>query len=290
MKFLSLLKRRSSSSSWGFPYCHPPQTLSFRANQNDVLFKTMNSAYIDSPTTATTITSVTATTNTPSTEIQESTESVFTESPNSPSIIAATTTNTTNTEIQEITDSVFTESPLSASFSSISDNDSRGGADQIDILIRGLRDLDRLFVEPEKSSSIFEAKIGASESFASSPFRDSLVQPVDSGDPYWDFRNSMEEMAEAHGVNTWEDLEELLYLFLRLNEKTNHEYIVDAYVDFLKDLAVDSNDPCPSPASCGGDQKEVHARAPSFSPWLFEQVKKEIGPEDEASSSSYSNT
>ncbi|KEH24200.1 putative transcription factor OFP family [Medicago truncatula] len=43
------LKYSSSSSSWPWPYCHQPKTLSFRADNinKDDTFKTINSVYLD---------------------------------------------------------------------------------------------------------------------------------------------------------------------------------------------------------------------------------------------------
>ncbi|KAK7278706.1 hypothetical protein RJT34_23742 [Clitoria ternatea] len=132
-----------------------------------------------------------------------------------------------STLVEESHDSVFTESPNSRSFSTASEEEcSRRGVDQIESVIRGLRS-DRLFFEPDETSSICGTKNGAS-------FRDSVVlSSMDSRNPYVDFRNSMEEMVETYGVKDWEGLEELLWLYLKVNEEKNHGYIVGAFVDFL---------------------------------------------------------
>ncbi|KAF0889434.1 hypothetical protein E2562_024499 [Oryza meyeriana var. granulata] len=66
---------------------------------------------------------------------------------------------------------------------------------------------------------------------------ESVAVAVDSEDPYRDFRASMEEMVAAHGLRDWEQLEELLSWYLRVNGKHNHPLIVGAFVDLLLGLA-----------------------------------------------------
>ncbi|CAN0847349.1 Transcription repressor OFP13 [Linum grandiflorum] len=46
----------------------------------------------------------------------------------------------------------------------------------------------------------------------------------------------MVEMVEAHGLKDWESLENLLSCYLRVNKKSNHGYIVGAFVDLLVGL------------------------------------------------------
>lgn len=75
-----------------------------------------------------------------------------------------------------------------------------------------------------------------------------MILAMESDDPYGDFRRSMEEMVEIHGVKDWECLEELLGWYLRVNGKKNHEFIVGAFVDLLVDLAGGG---CGSGGSCG---------------------------------------
>ncbi|RLN30219.1 transcription repressor OFP13-like [Panicum miliaceum] len=65
----------------------------------------------------------------------------------------------------------------------------------------------------------------------------SVAVAVDTGDPYGDFRASMEEMVSAHGLRDWAALEELLAWYLRINGKQHHHLIVDAFVDLLLGLA-----------------------------------------------------
>lgn len=106
------------------------------------------------------------------------------------------------------------------------------GEDSVETVIRGLRS-ERLFFEPGETSSILEeAKLD--DDF---PFKESVVMAVDSMDPFVDFRRSMEEMVVAHGLKDWECLEDLLTCYLRVNGKSNHGYIVGAFVDLLVSLA-----------------------------------------------------
>nr|XP_011467256.1 PREDICTED: transcription repressor OFP13 [Fragaria vesca subsp. vesca] len=209
---------KSSSSSWPWPSCTQTRTISFRIPGND-MFKTINSAYFD--------------TNTP--------ESFFTNS-----------------------------SEGCASFSTtVSEEDSSGGGgDPIETVInKGLRS-ERLFFDPGETSSILdkdsikareeeeeeeEDDDGVDDELAGGddniPFKESVALSMDSPDPYVDFRKSMEEMVEAHGLKDWEHLEELLCWYLRVNGKSNHGYIVGAFVDLLVGLAFSTSIPPPS-CSC----------------------------------------
>ncbi|GAB4856302.1 hypothetical protein Ancab_014230 [Ancistrocladus abbreviatus] len=206
LPFLSktLSDPKSSPSPWQWPSCGYIKTLSFRAAaaSQDNIFKTVNSACsIDMPAAA------------------ETPQSCFTNS--------------------------SAESP--GSFSTMSEEES--GSDQIEMVIRGLRS-ERLFFEPGKSNSIMEEanKTGSSickasrssKNFGSNdlvPYKESVVLSMESKDPFVDFRRSMEEMIEAHGLKDWESLEELLGCFLRVNGKNNHGYIIGAFVDLLVSLS-----------------------------------------------------
>ncbi|CAL0309984.1 unnamed protein product [Lupinus luteus] len=239
MKPPSLLNNKtevkSSSSSWPWLSCNQPRTLSFRAN-NNALFKTINSTYLDA-----------------------------------------------TMDVLESSESFFTVSTDSTSFSTNSE-DSRLGQDSMETVIRESRS-DRLFFEPEETSSILEAKSGVRV-----PFKDSVVLSMDSQDPYVDFRKSMEEIVEAHGVKDWEGLEELFCWYLRVNEKSCHGYIVNAFVDLLFGLEFSSassssccscsTTPC---VSCLEAEEKVDNITSSS--LLLEQVKV-IKLEDEASTSS----
>nr|KYP48579.1 hypothetical protein KK1_029731 [Cajanus cajan] len=103
----------------------------------------------------------------------------------------------------------------------------------------------------------------------------------------------MEEMLEAQCVKDWEGLQELLCWYLKVNGKTNHAYIVGAFVDLLfsSSSSFSSNSPS-SPlslyssslsSSCLEAEVDNHTPATSTSSLLLQQVR-----EDEASSSSSS--
>jgi uncharacterized protein (TIGR01568 family) len=123
----------------------------------------------------------------------------------------------------------FTNSSESASHDSAESDDL--GGESLEMVVRGVRS-ERLFFEPGDTSSILEkAKAGGF------PFKESVLLAMESEDPYVDFRRSMEEMVESHGLKEWECLEELLGWYLRVNRKKNHGFIVGAFVDLLVGLA-----------------------------------------------------
>ncbi|CAN6461978.1 unnamed protein product [Victoria cruziana] len=62
---------------------------------------------------------------------------------------------------------------------------------------------------------------------------DSITMSMNSDDPYWDFRASMEEMVEAHELRDWSCLQALLQCYLRLNDKKTHRIIVCAFIDLI---------------------------------------------------------
>lgn len=255
----------SFSSTWPWPSCSQPRTLSFRTG-NDI-FKTINSAYFD----------------------------------------------TSTTEVIETPDSFFTNSSESCpSFSTASED---LGLDPVETVIKGLRS-ERLFFEPkagETSSIVMEEEAKAAADGV--PFKESVVLSMDSSDPIVDFRKSMEEMVEAHGLKDWEHLEELLCWYLKVNGKSNHGYIVGAFVDLLVGLAFSSgstnfscscniNSPssplsnfCNSTASTSSSSSSSTPCVSSIEPEeesestpclssLLEAEEDQIHEEDEASSSS----
>lgn len=272
LKNTEIIKSSSSSSFW--PSCHQPKTLSFRASNKDNTFKTFNSAYLDATM-----------------DMLETSESFFTVSPDN-----------------------------SPSFSTTSELEESKKPDSIETVIRGLRS-DRLFFEPDESNSILQLNKSSSSSLSSSSaavdadalgdengtlvFKDSVVLSMESQDPYVDFRKSMEEMVAAHDVKDWECLQELLCWYLKVNEKSNHGYIVGAFVDLLVGLAFaspsfsssysSSTSLSPSSplsfysssisSSCLEVEEEVVQTLPSSS-LLLGQVSEEIDHEDEPSASS----
>ncbi|KAJ6425625.1 hypothetical protein OIU84_026239 [Salix udensis] len=147
----------------------------------------------------------------------------------------------TNNDLVESTttpESWFTNSCESASFSTASDDHHQSGAgESIETVIKGLRS-ERLFFKPGETNSILEEAKEDDECF---PFKESVVSSMESRDPYLDFKKSMEEMVEAHGLTDWEALEELLCCYLKVNGKSNHGYIIGAFVDLLLGLASSSS-------------------------------------------------
>ncbi|CAA7396978.1 unnamed protein product [Spirodela intermedia] len=146
---------------------------------------------------------------------------------------------TVNSVYLDTTESWFTNSSeelASESFSTASEADSGGGggepeAEAVIRAVQSERGGGRLFFEPGGTSSILEeSKSGGF------PFKDGVVLAMESKDPYSDFRLSMEEMVTIYGVRDWQCLEELLEWYLRVNGKTNHRFIVGAFVDLLLDL------------------------------------------------------
>lgn len=131
---------------------------------------------------------------------------------------------------------------------------SEDAGDPLESVIRGLRS-DRLFFEPEKSSSLVAMSSSRilvetqengclededdeeAEKEEKVAYKESEMLSMVSENPYEDFRRSMEEMVEAHGVKDWKGLEELLGCYLKINGKTNHGYIVGAFIDLLVSLS-----------------------------------------------------
>uniref|UniRef100_A0A2P2MDG5 Transcription repressor n=1 Tax=Rhizophora mucronata TaxID=61149 RepID=A0A2P2MDG5_RHIMU len=162
---------------------------------------------------------------------------------------------------------LFTNSSeSSASFSTESDESS--GGDLIETVIRGARS-ERLFFEPGETSSILEEVPKAAPAGGGRlPFKESLVFSMESYDPHLDFMKSMEEMVKACGLKDWEDLEELLFSYLKVNGRNNHGYIICAFVDLLVGLAFASSSSSSPSAPISNDSCSC-PRSPSSSPLSF---------------------
>ncbi|KAJ8432063.1 hypothetical protein Cgig2_016342 [Carnegiea gigantea] len=192
-------KLSSSYPPWPLPSCVNIKTLSFRATDpQDDDFRNFKSAFLDSETTP--------------------------------------------------SGSFVTVSSSSDSSSTMSED----AGDPLESVIRGLRS-DRLFFEAEKSSSLVSMSssrlLAATQEKGCSEdkddeeeeaeeeekvaYKETEMLSMESENPYEDFRRSMEEMVEAHGVKDWKGLEELLGCYLKINGKTNHGYIVGAFIDLL---------------------------------------------------------
>lgn len=154
-------------------------------------------------------------------------------------------------ETLETPESWFSNSSeSSASFSTeseehISSSAGGPGEESLEMIVRGIRSSERLFFEPGDTSSILEeAKCSSSSSnevLGFPPLKESVVLAMESEDPYMDFKSSMQEMVETHGLKDWESLEELLGWYLKMNGKKNHGFIVGAFVDLLLGLVSSSS-------------------------------------------------
>ncbi|KAM6547696.1 hypothetical protein CsatB_019372 [Cannabis sativa] len=219
LPFLANQTTEPKSTTWPWPSCAQTRTLSFRTTpQNDnVLFKTINSAFIDSSTT------------TPPSLLPND----YYSSPSSSDSAASFSTNSAD------------DPPLSSG--------AGAGGDPVEAVIEGLRSTDesRLFFEPgeaNSTASILEESISSVDNNNNIkrlekviPYKESVALSMESRNPYLDFKQSMEEMVEAHGLKGWESLEELLSWYLKMNGKDNHGFIVGAFVDLLVGIAFNSN-------------------------------------------------
>ncbi|XP_071721810.1 transcription repressor OFP13-like [Rutidosis leptorrhynchoides] len=119
----------------------------------------------------------------------------------------------------------------------------------LEMVVRGVitnsKNYERLFFEPGgDTKSILKESNNYSTGYVNDdeivPFKEeSVILAMESEDPYWDFRESMEEMVESHGmtlIRDWERLEELLSWYLNVNGKKNHGFIIGAFVDLILNL------------------------------------------------------
>ncbi|KAJ8440749.1 hypothetical protein Cgig2_005480 [Carnegiea gigantea] len=127
--------------------------------------------------------------------------------------------------VETTPDSWFTNSAESVSTTSSSDSTLDEPSD-VEAVIRGAQrsSNQRLFFEPGESSAL----VGH------------VTVAVESEDPHGDFKNSMAEMVESLGVRQgdFEGLKELLGSYLKVNEESNHGYILAAFVDLISGFTV----------------------------------------------------
>ncbi|KAK9061361.1 hypothetical protein SSX86_018542 [Deinandra increscens subsp. villosa] len=147
-------------------------------------------------------------------------------------------------ELMTTLGSLFTDSSESPS---VSTDDSDSSA--VETIVRGARS-ERLFFQPDSTSSILETQGsgstssengggggGGGEDGGGLPYKECVAVVVETGNPYGEFKESMEEMMESHCLKDWDCLEELLGWYLRMNEKDNHEIIVGAFFDLLAGIS-----------------------------------------------------
>ncbi|GAA0138982.1 hypothetical protein LIER_00621 [Lithospermum erythrorhizon] len=129
---------------------------------------------------------------------------------------------------------IFSESEDYYNYGFLKDNES------LEKIILGVKSSSsgRLFFEPEQTKSISrsENKYGGVL-----PFKESVQVVMDSKDPYGDFKKSMQEMIESHGLNNLECLEKLLGWYLSRNDERHHQFIIEAFVDMFLEFVASSS-------------------------------------------------
>ncbi|XP_059316026.1 transcription repressor OFP13-like [Lycium ferocissimum] len=136
-------------------------------------------------------------------------------------------------------------------------------------IIKGVRS-ERLFFEPGTTSSIFQEpkKICKSQQEEGEnqeddfPFKESIIWAMESKDPYLDFKKSMKEMVETQGIKDWENLQELLAWYLKMNGEVNHGFVLGAFVDLVMELVIPTT---PSTTSDNSITSYSSAASSSFS-------------------------
>lgn len=145
---------------------------------------------------------------------------------------------------------------------------------------------DRFFFEPDETRSIIKAKenINSSDGLITRssgsdinnnnnnneglllPFENTVEIAIDSQNPIQDFKKSIVEMVEAHGVNNWEALEKLMSWYLEVNEEMNHEFVIDAFLDlFVNNLDSPNSSPLSIHSCSSLDSSWNTARVSSYS-------------------------
>ncbi|KAL8051540.1 hypothetical protein ABFX02_06G153500 [Erythranthe guttata] len=140
--------------------------------------------------------------------------------------------------------------------------------ESLEVVVDGVRlySSERLFFEPDETSSIVQNYSDQCIDRGMFVFKDSVALEMESDNPYLDFKKSMQEMVERDQANnkflvkdSWDYLEELLGWYLRLNVKMNHRFIVGAFVDLLNGLARDK-----STTMCSSESTSYSSASSSF--------------------------
>ncbi|PKA64203.1 hypothetical protein AXF42_Ash009423 [Apostasia shenzhenica] len=130
----------------------------------------------------------------------------------------------------------------------VSDDDEEGNGDD-EYFSSAVRNSDRFFVSAGTSSSITEDAGGPSSSAPDTPDSGGGGEIAGGGvavvtfskDPYEDFRRSMKDMVDARHVVRgvpldWDFMEELLFFYLELNDRSVHRYILRAFTDLTASI------------------------------------------------------
>uniref|UniRef100_A0ACD5WV73 Uncharacterized protein n=2 Tax=Avena sativa TaxID=4498 RepID=A0ACD5WV73_AVESA len=207
-----------SASSWQWPSCKQPRTLSFRQHQQQqTAYKTMNSAYLPDSGADSCFSNSFA-------SVDDSLSTVASEAASG--LVEA---NERETVIRALrSDRLFFEPHASPATSSIFDFNKA-----------------KLKVKDAACCGASSCSTGKQmESFGGA-----TAMTMDSSNPYSDFRASMEEMVMSHGVKDWRWLEEMLRWYIRANGKSTHGHIVGAFVDLLVALGDTASPSSPTTAS-----------------------------------------
>ncbi|KAK4337719.1 hypothetical protein RND71_042206 [Anisodus tanguticus] len=244
--------KKMNFGSWQWPSCAHPKTLSFRANDNNNIFKTIHSIFLD-----------------PSTdhhhdgvlEIETTPESWFTNSSESASFSTESDELLPTGEPLEMiikgvrSERLFFEPNCTSSL--ILDKTARctklplcaGSEERPDhkgLLYATLPCISALILDEQQkeSSENQEPKKLQDDDDGDQelPFKESVALAMESEDPYLDFKKSMEEMVETHEIKDWESLQELLGWYLKMNGKINHGFIIGAFVDLLIEFSPPTSD------------------------------------------------
>ncbi|GKC80501.1 transcription repressor OFP13, partial [Tanacetum coccineum] len=128
-------------------------------------------------------------------------------------------------EVMTTPDSCFTNSSESASISTESEEYLNiNEYSSVETIVRGASDTNKGGGDDDGNDGL--------------PYKESVAMAIDSNDPQGDFKKSMEEMVESHGIKDWECLEELLGWYLRMNGKNHHELIVGAFLELLSGISI----------------------------------------------------
>lgn len=222
----------AASSSWQWPSCKQPRTLSFRQQHHGhhtmmikQAYKTMNSAYF--PDSADSCFS----------NSFASVESLSTASE------ASGTVDANEAEAEAVMRALRSDRLLFEPDASPATTSSSILKKKAKVKVKAVNDdCDN----KDTTTCIDGSSSGDSKQAA---FDGATAMSVESENPYRDFRASMEEMVMSHGAKDWRWLEEMLGWYLRANSKSTHGLIVGAFVDLLVALSTSASPSSPTTAT-----------------------------------------
>ncbi|KAL9678934.1 hypothetical protein QQ045_016786 [Rhodiola kirilowii] len=194
MKKLTRLFRSSrcqvKKHTWGHWHssCNHPNAISFKLTEDDDMFKTVNSVYL---------------------EISD--DGINDITPPDQSGCFFTNSN---------------------SCQSTSASPDYSDDESLETVISRVVKSDRLIFEPHQTNFILPDNYNDDRN-DQVPFKESVALAMESENLYADFRRSMEEIVECHGLQEWRHLEQLLEWYLKVNRKETHRFIIGAFVDLL---------------------------------------------------------